>query len=102
MLTRPDEIFRDRNEYGLVRVSESDGYRKFISGNVDHGGQLVAEIDALRPTGYYGPTSGIGIASRRMREINVAERQTSNVAVVGMGIGAMLAWCEPEDHRSIC
>ena len=95
---RPDEIFRDRNEYGLVRVSEADGYRKFISGNVDHGGQPVAEIDSLKPAGYYGASSGIGIAARRMREINGTDRPSSNVAVVGMGIGAMLAWCEPEDQ----
>ena len=95
---RPDEIFRDRNEYGLVRVSEANGYRKFISGNVDHGGQPVAEIDSFKPAGYYGASSGIGIAARRMREINGTDRQSSNVAVVGMGIGAMLAWCEPEDQ----
>jgi len=99
---RPDEIFRDRNEYGLVRVSETDGYRKFISGNVDHGGQPVAEIDSFKPTGYYGPTSGIGIASRRIRELKTdgenAQPPGAKIAVVGMGIGAMLAWCEPEDQ----
>ena len=95
---RPDEIFRDRNEYGLVRVSEADGYRRFISGNVDHGGQPVAEIDSLKPSGYYGPSSGIGIASRRIHEINGVDQKNSSIAVVGMGIGAMLAWCEPEDQ----
>ncbi len=95
---RPDEIFRDRNEYGLVRVSEADGYRKFISGNVDHGGQPVDEIDSLKPSGYYGASSGFGIATRRKREINGADRQNLNVAVVGMGIGAMLAWCEEGDQ----
>ncbi len=98
---RPNEIFRDRNEYGLVRVSETNGYRKFISGNVDHGGQLVEEIDSLSPSGYYGPSSGFGIAARRMREpkeSNRADRQGSKIAVVGMGIGAMLAWCQPHDH----
>ena len=33
-----------------------------------------------------------------MREINGVGRRHSKIAVVGMGIGAMLAWCEPEDH----
>jgi len=95
---RPGEIFRDRNEYGLVRVSESNGYRKFISGNVDHGGQRVADVDSFKPAGYYGPCSGIGIATRRIREINGPDRRSARIAVVGMGIGAMLAWCEPEDQ----
>ena len=94
---RPNEIFRDRNEYGLVRVSESDGYRKFISGNVDHGGQLVALTDSFKPAGYYGSSSGFGIAARRIRELNQSDRQNSKAAVVGMGIGAMLAWCQPQD-----
>ncbi len=101
---RPNEIFRDRNEYGLVRVSEADGYRNFISGNVDHGGQPVAELNSFEPTGYYGASSGIGIATRNIRELKAgktdgtSEPPAVNVAVVGMGIGAMLSWCEPNDQ----
>ncbi len=99
---RPDEIFRDRNEYGLVRVSESDGYRNFISGNVDHGGQLVSASKSFTPTGYYGPSSGIGVAMRRIGELKTAfsraDRPPAKVAVVGMGIGAMLAWGQPQDQ----
>jgi hypothetical protein len=33
-----------------------------------------------------------------MREIKGDVGEGSSVAVVGMGIGAMLAWCEPEDQ----
>ena len=116
---RRHELYRARNEYGLASVVQVDGYRKFISGNVDHGGQFVALGRALDLSGYYGPTSGIGIAVRRSKEwmpkhtpsdknLQAEDSQLQNcvaksnasrkVAVVGMGVGAMLTWCGPEDQ----
>ena len=101
---RPNEIFRGRNEYGVVKVIQSDGYRKFISGQVNHGGQFLDAENHKTPSGYYGPTSGFGVAMRRMREIRKTKTAGSEppdrglrVAVIGMGVGAMLAWSQPED-----
>ncbi len=95
-------ITRQRNEYGIVMVTEDKSYRRFVSGNVDHGGQNLDSNLAFEPSGYYTKNSGVGIAFRRMREFKQSSGQTPGVkaCVVGMGIGAMLAWCQPEDHFS--
>ena len=95
-------ITRQRNEYGVVMVTEDESYRRFVSGNVDHGGQNRAHEIAFEPSGYYTENSGVGIAFRRMREFKQTQGEASgiNACVVGMGIGAMLSWCEPEDHFS--
>ena len=95
-------LTRQRNEYGIVMVKEDETYRRFVSGNVDHGGQNLAPEMAFDPSGYYTENSGVGIAFRRAREFKQTQGETSgvNACVVGMGIGAMLTWCEPEDHFS--
>ena len=92
-------VTRQRNEYGIVTVTENEHYRRFVSGNVDHGGQNLDPELAFEPSGYYTANSGAGIAFRRMREFKKSGGVESGVkaAVVGMGIGAMLTWCEPED-----
>ena len=93
-------ITRQRNEYGIVTVTQDDDYRRFVSGNVDHGGQPLDPELAFEPSGYYTANSGVGIAFRRMREFKKSHDKQIGIraAVVGMGIGAMLTWCEPDDH----
>ena len=103
-------VTRQRNEYGIVMVTEDINYRRFVSGNVDHGGQNLAPDEAFQPSGYYTENSGVGIAFRRTREFKIEMDKVSgsktnskpgvSACVVGMGIGAMLAWCGPEDHFS--
>lgn len=95
-------LTRQRNEYGIVMVTEDETYRRFVSGNVDHGGQNLSPEIVFEPSGYYTQNSGVGIAFRRSREFKPTQGKPSgvNACVVGMGIGAMLAWCEPEDHFS--
>lgn len=95
-------VTRQRNVYGIVMVTEDENYRRFVSGNVDHGGQNRDPETAFQPSGYYTQNSGVGIAFRRMREFKQSKNKTPGVdaCVVGMGIGAMLAWCDPDDHFS--
>ena len=99
-LEKETVITRQRNEYGIVTVTQNEDYRRFVSGNVDHGGQNLDPERAFAPSSYYTENSGVGIAFRRMREFKASQEQSDSIkaAVVGMGIGAMLAWCEPEDH----
>ena len=99
-LEKETVITRQRNEYGIVTVTENEHYRRFVSGNVDHGGQNLDPEMAFEPSSYYTTNSGVGIAFRRMREFSNSQNRPDGIrtAVVGMGIGAMLAWCEPEDH----
>ena len=98
-------VIKTRNAYGIVAVKQNDTYRRFISGNVDHGGQFIAPEKSLLPSGYYTTNSGAGIAFRRLRQYrseSISPGSTHDekldVAVIGMGIGAMLAWSQPQDQ----
>ncbi len=105
-------ITRQRNEYGIVQVTQDNTYRRFVSGNVDHGGQNLSPETAFEPSGYYTQNSGVAIAFQTVRAFKQAQNENQpqrqdqskppavNVCVVGMGIGAMLAWCEAEDRFS--
>ena len=99
-LKKDTVITRQRNEYGIVTVTQDAHYRRFVSGNVDHGGQPLDPKIAFEPSGYYTAESGVGIAFRQMREFKKSQDKQNGIraAVVGMGIGAMLTWCESEDH----
>jgi len=88
-------IFRGRNEYGLVSVVEKDGYRQFINGRVEHGGQKVGTGKEMEHISYYVPESGVGVAFDGFREIS---DDSLNVAVLGLGAGAMATWLEPDDR----
>lgn len=88
-------IFRGRNEYGLVSVVEKDGYRQFINGRVEHGGQKVGTEYEMEHISYYVPESGVGVAFEASREIS---EDSLNVAVLGLGAGAMATWLEPGDQ----
>ncbi|MDA7901703.1 spermidine synthase [Mariniblastus sp.] len=88
-------IFRGRNEYGLVSVVEKDGYRQFINGRVEHGGQKVGAEKEMEHISYYVPESGVGVAFESHREIS---DDSLNVAVLGLGAGAMATWLEPGDR----
>lgn len=120
-------VMRSRNEYGVMMVKQNDTYRRFVSGNVDHGGQFIDPHKSFLPSGYYTSDSGVGIAFRSIREFRTDAQSTSDkttalpspaterpdhrvspdhdapldVAVIGMGIGAMLAWCELDDQFTL-
>lgn len=88
-------VFRGRNEYGLVSVVEKDGYRQFINGRVEHGGQKVGTGKEMEHISYYVPESGVGVAFEASRDIS---DESLNVAVLGLGAGAMTTWLEPGDQ----
>ena len=91
-----DVLFRQRNEYGLLTVIEDDGYRTFIHGQTDHGGQFVDEDDALKPSSYYTDGSGAAAAFQSARDA-IPERDGLNVGVIGLGTGALVSWAQPND-----
>lgn len=109
-----DEVLLDgRNEYGIFSVEEqeedddliSDGRsfkrRLFISGKIDHGSQLFSPEPGLEPHRYYADGSGFSICINTQRELAAAEsldRKGIKVGVLGLGIGSMLSWIEPDDE----
>jgi hypothetical protein len=100
---RPNQIHRERSQYGVLAVEESGNYRRFVHGNIEHGGQF---LDKVTPqySRYYYPESGIALALGTLREklqprssTHLAKRRL-NVGIVGLGIGGVLAWAERGDR----
>lgn len=88
-------VFRGRNEYGLVSVVEDGPYRRFINGRIEHGGQRIEPGREMEHISYYMPQSGAGLAFDSYR--SQADSKL-NVAVIGLGAGAMATWMEPGDE----
>ncbi len=100
-----------RNFYGCLRVvdlmplrvvvnrdgkqavlEDSSAQRKLLHGTIDHGLQFLAPEKRRKPTGYYGETSGVGLALRE------AERQGRlRVGLIGLGPGTLAAYGHPGD-----
>ena len=99
--SREHILFADRNEYGIVSVEQRDGRRIFFSGNIDHGSQRFDPRPSLDAHRYYAAGSGFSVALEVQRELAKAQtvsRDGIHVGVLGLGIGAMLSWTEPEDR----
>jgi len=87
-----------RNFYGVVRVEDAEGtadtepMRELHHGTISHGTEYLNAPFHRRPTTYYGPVSGIGIALKD--EPGVPPRR---VAVIGLGAGTISAYARPGD-----
>lgn len=92
-----DVLFRQRNEYGLMTVIEEDGYRTFVHGQTDHGGQYVADDEAMNPSSYYTDGSGAAVAFQTARAAKPENESSLNVGVIGLGTGALVSWGQPAD-----
>ncbi len=83
-----------RNFYSALRIYESENpspWRSLVHGGIMHGGELLDPDKHLRPTGYYGPTSGIG---RLFSALPDAPRR---VGVIGLGPGGIAAFARKGD-----
>jgi hypothetical protein len=82
-----------RNFYGALTVRDSgasrqSALRQLYSGTIVHGEQFLAPELARRPTSYYGPESGIGVA---LRLEDRASKQL-RVGVIGLGAGTIATY----------
>ena len=86
-----------RNFYGTLRTKDTgpaageDAVRRLIHGVILHGEQHLSAEGRLKPTTYYGPDSGVGLA---IKHINPANQR---VGVIGLGTGTLAAWGKPGD-----
>lgn len=83
-----------RNFYSALRIYEArtpSPWRSLVHGGIMHGGQLLDPDKHLRPTGYFGPNSGIG---RMFSALPTAPRR---VGVIGLGPGAIAAYARQGD-----
>jgi len=78
-----------RNFYSVVKTRESAPpfpFRSMVHGGITHGGQLRDPEIQLRPSSYFGPTSGFG---RLFASLPPGPRK---VGVIGLGAGSIIAY----------
>jgi SAM-dependent methyltransferase len=83
-----------RNFYSVVKTRESAPpfpFRSMVHGGIMHGGQLRDPEMRLRPSSYFGPTSGFG---RLFASLPAAPRK---VGVIGLGAGSIVAYARRGD-----
>ena len=84
-----------RNFYGILRVTDlpdpNGAMRELTHGRIKHGSQYLEQALRDRPTSYYGPHSGVGLA------LNALPQGPRRIAVIGLGTGTMAAWGRPGD-----
>ena len=95
---QPNLLFRERNAYGMVSVSEDDQYRKMFNGQTNHGGQFLSEEKSNLASAYYSLGSGVDIAFQYARSQRLLADKKLNVGVIGLGSGAMLTYSKPGDQ----
>jgi spermidine synthase len=95
-----------RNFYGVLNVRELNpdqpdwrAYSMF-HGRISHGYQFQSEAKRRLPTGYYGLTSGIGMAwvGLQTHLSSGTNPQHLRVGIVGLGIGTLASYGNPEDY----
>lgn len=85
-----------RSFYGSLRVVQSPHpgerqTRTLYHGTIEHGAQFLLPPLRFRPTTYFGPDSGIGMALRECL------RSPRRVGIVGLGVATIAAYGQPGD-----
>jgi SAM-dependent methyltransferase len=86
---------RTRSYFGAYKVVEVEraGVRELVHGTTVHGRQLLAEDERLKPTAYYGETSGAGLVLRNASGLFGPQ---ARVGIVGLGAGTLACYREPQ------
>ncbi|MEE3323495.1 MAG: fused MFS/spermidine synthase, partial [Pseudomonadota bacterium] len=90
-----NNILVSRNFFGVKRITENNLVRTLFHGTTQHGNQPVAAEHKLVKTGYYaaqGPYNDVFEALSRTTE------GKHNVAVLGLGIGTLACFTQPQRH----
>jgi SAM-dependent methyltransferase len=85
----------ERDFYGVVRTKDRNEVfplRAMYHGPINHGGQLLDPKLSMKPSTYFGPTSGYG---RVFASLPPGPRR---VGVIGLGAGALAAYAGKGDH----
>ena len=83
-----------RNFYSVLKTRETAEpvpFRSLVHGGIMHGGQLMDPSMRLRPSSYFGTTSGYG---RMFASLPDAPRK---VGVIGLGAGSIIAYARKGD-----
>lgn len=92
-------VHMSRNFYGVLRVRkmthENTLVYNLVHGRIIHGSQALGTTYGGRPTRYYSPSTGVGLAftdnAKRL------DGQPLRVGIVGLGAGTVAAYGQPGD-----
>ncbi|HEU4712110.1 MAG TPA: fused MFS/spermidine synthase [Pyrinomonadaceae bacterium] len=87
-------IVANRNFFGVIRVVDDGNIRSFLHGVTDHGRQFTDPGRRCEPISYYSHEGPFGAI---LDSFNTRTEQT-NVAMIGLGIGAAVAHSRPNQH----
>ena len=83
-----------RNFYSVLKTRETEEptpFRSLVHGGIMHGGQLMSPQYRLRPSSYFGTSSGYG---RMFASLPDTPRK---VGVIGLGAGSIIAYARKGD-----
>ena len=83
-------IFRERNFYGALQVTDDDTVRTLYNGKTRHGIEFLAANKLTLPTAYYGPHTGAG-------QILASRTAPGRIGFVGLGVGTLASYGRPGD-----
>lgn len=83
-------VFRERNFYGALQVTDDDTVRTLYNGKTRHGIEFLAANKLTLPTAYYGPHSGAG-------QILASRTAPGRIGFVGLGVGTLASYGRPGD-----
>lgn len=88
-------IYQGRNFYGVKAVTEDAqaNYHELYCGTTVHGLQALHEKARRLPMSYYHQAGPIGDLFRVLGD----RPQSRRVAVIGLGVGGLAAYCRPSD-----
>ena len=101
---RDASILNKRNFFGVLHVYEKNKGHPGITvhcyhGRIRHGEQWLYKLMRDRPTSYFGPRSGAGLALNRFpsRKNKGPEKSAIRVGAIGLGVGTIAAYGKPKD-----
>ena len=99
---RNNVVLHTRSPFGQLIVADRSDLRTLQNGTTIHGSQLLSctsgEDDraCAEPVGYYHPSGPLGSVFGAQR----SRAKTLSVAVVGLGVGSISAYCKPGDSMT--
>ena len=89
-------LLEERTFFGVVRVTLDPGgrFHQLVHGHTIHGRQRHSGSQRDVPLSYFHPTGPVGDVFTQLR----AQRASTAVAVIGLGVGSLCAYARPGDE----